>query len=123
MGSDLLKKARTAQSPDDLVTLAEKGGLRLSKSDAEHYFNAVKSKGEISDDELDNVSGGACYTDDGYMKTTCGYSCSYYEDDPEISGVFGTCYKCKYWKIACASTLYLLGMPATCTNPMNRKKK
>lgn len=44
MDDDLLKKVRTAQSPDDLVTLAEKSGFKLSKSDAEHYFNAVKSR-------------------------------------------------------------------------------
>ncbi len=123
MDSDLLKKARTAQSPDDLVTLAEKSGLKLSKSDAEHYFNAVKSRGEISDDELDAVSGGgACYTKEGFLSTTCGYKCSYFEEDPGVGGVYGTCYCCKYWKMACASTLYLLGMPATCTHPMNRKK-
>lgn len=122
MDSKLLKEARNAKSPDDLILLAKNGGLELSKAEAEHYFNTINKKGEVSDDELDLVSGGACYTKEGFLSTTCGYSCSYFEEDPGVGGVYGTCYCCKYWKLACASTLYLLGMPATCTHPMNKKK-
>ena len=122
MDNYLLKQVKDSNSPDDLILLAKNGGLELSRAEAEHYFNTINKKGEVSDDELDSVSGGGCYTSDGFLSTTCGHSCSNYEDDVEISGVYGTCYKCKYWKIACASTLYLLGMPATCTHPMNRKK-
>ena len=122
MDSELLKQARNAKSPEDLIMIAKHGGLELSKADAERYFNTINKKGEVSDDELDSVSGGACYTKEGFLSTTCGYSCSYFEEDPGVGGVYGTCYCCKYWKLACASTLYLLGMPATCTHPMNRKK-
>lgn len=123
MDNGLFEKFGKAGSVEELMTLAENEGVKLERAEGEKYFNALRKSGELGDDELDSVSGGACYTDDGYLKTTCGYGCSNYEESPNPTGVKGTCFRCKYWHPECVSTFYLMGAPATCTNPLNRKKK
>ncbi len=56
----LLKKVKNAKSVDELIAFASKEGITLSQKDADKYFNSLIRKGEMSDDELDCVSGGGC---------------------------------------------------------------
>lgn len=53
-------KARTAKSPEELKALAEENGIELSDDKAKAYFDRLNNSGELSDEELDNVSGGGC---------------------------------------------------------------
>ena len=55
--------------------------------------------GELTDDELDNVAGGGCYSNSGRLKTTSGYKCRHYQDGPSTYGTRGTCCRCKYWGV------------------------
>ncbi|MGN0813940.1 MAG: hypothetical protein ACI4MH_01755 [Candidatus Coproplasma sp.] len=62
---DLIEKAKTAKSAEELLKLAKAEGVELSEEEAAKYFAELHKTGELSDDELDNVVGG-CYveTDD-----------------------------------------------------------
>ena len=84
--SEMIEKAKTAKSTDELLELAKANGVEITEDDAKTYFAQLNPKyGEIDDDELGNVSGGACYAGDGRMVVTVGYVCA------DISG----CPHCK----------------------------
>ena len=56
---ELLEKAKSAKSAEELLTLAKESGVELTADEAEKYFAAWNKAGEISDEELENVSGGS----------------------------------------------------------------
>ena len=59
MEKDLLVKAKQAKNPEELMSLAKENGIELTAESAASYFERLNSKtGELSDSELDNVSGG-----------------------------------------------------------------
>ncbi|MDR0987705.1 MAG: hypothetical protein LBL98_08455 [Ruminococcus sp.] len=59
---ELLTKARTAKSPEELITIADKMGVTVSANDAALYYNRLHTEPELTEDELDaiTVSGGGC---------------------------------------------------------------
>ena len=57
---ELLKKAETAGSAEELLKLAKAEGVELTAEDAEEAFARLHKSGELADEELDNVSGGRC---------------------------------------------------------------
>ena len=82
------------------MTLAKENGVEITKEEADTYFRQLHpTSGELSDEELDNVAGGGCYSSGGRLKTTCGYKCKHYADGPSDYGVRGTCCRCKYWGV------------------------
>ena len=64
LNKELLAKAKEAKTPEELLTLARENGAELTAESAKMYFDLLlhPQTGELSDDELDNVSGGACGT-------------------------------------------------------------
>ena len=59
MNKELLAKAKEAKNPDELMSLAKETGIELTEESAAAYFDRLNPKtGELSDGELDNVSGG-----------------------------------------------------------------
>ena len=80
LSNELLAKARAAKSPEELLALAKENGIELTEEEAKAYFDRLHPQtGELSDSELDNVSGGGCLSDDPY--DTCmadGYCLSDY---------------------------------------------
>ncbi len=61
MNSELIKKAKAANSPEELLELARENGLEeLTLENAKAYFDILKQSGELSDDELSNAAGGGC---------------------------------------------------------------
>lgn len=129
MDSNLLERAKKARSKEDLIALCNESGFDLSEDDAGRYYDALQKNGEIEDDELDSVSGGACYTKDGYLKTTIGYGCQYFERKSGVNknAIDNTCYACKYWgdhfdEYGTAAPIIIVGAPLTCWNPNNKKK-
>ena len=62
---ELLEKAKQAKSPEELISLAKESGIELSSEQAAAYFAKLSSEdGGLTDDELDNVSGGGCFGED-----------------------------------------------------------
>ncbi len=60
MDKELLEKAKKAESVESLISLAEENKIKLSREEAEKIFTRLNSNGEMSDDDLDAVSGGGC---------------------------------------------------------------
>ena len=59
MNKELLAKAKEMKTPEELMALAKENGIGLTAESAASYFDRLNSKtGELSDSELDNVSGG-----------------------------------------------------------------
>ena len=65
--TDMIAKAKDAESAEALLAMAKENGLELSEEDAKCYFAQLHRKGEISDDELEDVSGGQCKNGDKYV--------------------------------------------------------
>ena len=79
LNEKLLEKAKNTKSAEELLSLAKENGIELTAEEAKTYFAQINSKeGELSDDELDNVSGGG----------KCGTI--YYENRPVITA-FNSC--------------------------------
>jgi hypothetical protein len=57
---ELMGKAKTAESPEALIQMAEKANIKLSALRADSLYEALNKKGALSDDELENVIGGGC---------------------------------------------------------------
>ncbi len=65
MNKELLAKAKEAKTPEELMTIAKENGTEINEESAKAYFDLLQPKnGELSDEELDNVSGG-CNKSDG----------------------------------------------------------
>ena len=58
VSKELLKKAKTAKSAEELLELAKAENIELTAEQAKEYFATIHASGELSDEELDNVSGG-----------------------------------------------------------------
>ena len=59
MNKEVLAKAKEMKTPEELMALAKESGIEMTKEKADEYFKQLStSSGEISDEELDNVSGG-----------------------------------------------------------------
>ena len=61
---ELILKAKEAKTAEELLVLAKENGVELTEEGANAYFEQLHQSGELSDEELGNVSGGGCYHDD-----------------------------------------------------------
>ena len=61
MNEEMIAKAREAKSVEELLALAKENEIELTTEQAKAFFAQLNPpKGELSDDELDDVSGGGC---------------------------------------------------------------
>ena len=58
ISKELLEKAKTAKTAEELLELAKAENIELTEEQAKEYFATIHASGELSDEELDNVSGG-----------------------------------------------------------------
>ena len=62
---ELIEKAKTAISAEELLKLADGNGIELTEEEAKTYFAQLNANAAVSDDELDAVAGGgSCLGDD-----------------------------------------------------------
>ena len=67
--AEMIEKAKAVKSAEELLELAKANGVDLTADEATTYFAQLNPKsGELDDDELDNVAGGACYNKEGNRK-------------------------------------------------------
>lgn len=59
MNEDILAKAKQAKSPEELLALAAENGYTLDGEKAQEFFEKLQSLGELSEDELEHISGGS----------------------------------------------------------------
>ena len=55
---ELLEKAKTAKSAEELLEMAKAENIELNAEEAAQALAKMNKNGELSDEELDNVSGG-----------------------------------------------------------------
>ena len=58
ISKELLEKAKTAKTAEELLAMAKAENIELSAEQAAKAFAELNKSGELSDEELDNVSGG-----------------------------------------------------------------
>ena len=58
---EMIEKAKAAKSAEELLEIAKANGVDMTADEAKTYFAQLSPKsGELDDDDLDNVAGGAC---------------------------------------------------------------
>ncbi len=70
MTNELIGKAKECKSAEELLALSKENNYPMSEEDAERIFTELHTEGELSEEELDNVSGGACHIKVGGEKYT-----------------------------------------------------
>ncbi|MGN0619861.1 MAG: Nif11-like leader peptide family RiPP precursor [Ruminiclostridium sp.] len=60
ISKELLEKAKTAKSAEELLEMAKAENIDITEEEAAKAFAELNKTGELSDEELDNVSGGGC---------------------------------------------------------------
>lgn len=91
ISQELIQKAREAKSAKELQEMAAKQDISLTMEEAEKgYAKLHLAAEELSDDELDNVSGGGC-SSEPKVCVRCGSSDIYYV--PSCAAYY--CHKCK----------------------------
>lgn len=108
---EMIEKAEAAKSAEELLEIAKENGVDMSADEAATFFAQLNPKsGELDDDELDNVAGGACWSKKsaptladytmvrvltGSSCRTCGgttgYIYTYGGQSPSISIICTTC--------------------------------
>lgn len=79
---ELILKAKEAKSAEELLAFAKENGMELTKEDAELYIQMNGKEGPLSDDALDQVTGGAAYTlKGGYLIVTNFHECDRWRCD------------------------------------------
>ena len=58
VSKELLEKAKTAKSAEELLAMAKAENIELTEEQAAKAFAELNKMGELSDEELDNVAGG-----------------------------------------------------------------
>ena len=92
---------KTNDTAKRLMEIAKEKELMLSQEQAQAYVKRLElSSGELSDDELDNVSGGACTaepreSEKGLTCPSCGGNLSWDYPEDDIGWTTAKCKKCK----------------------------
>ena len=60
ISKELIEKAKTAKSAEELLEMAKAENIELTEAQAAKAFAELSKNGELSDEELDNVAGGGC---------------------------------------------------------------
>ena len=58
ISKELLEKAKTAKTAEELLEMAKTENINFTAEEAAKAFAELNKSGELSDEELDNVSGG-----------------------------------------------------------------
>ena len=61
LNAEMIEKSKAAKSADELLAIAKENGIDMTADEAAACFAQLNPKsGELDDDELDAVAGGAC---------------------------------------------------------------
>ena len=110
--AEMIEKAKVAKTAEELYEIAKAEGVEMTSDEATTYFAQLNPKsGELDDDDLDNVAGGACgYAKDGRKivepksrchtgfscKNGCGHNVNYAEYKCNVCGGDWHCEDCAY---------------------------
>ena len=72
MAKEILKKLRAAKSPEEFMDIAKANGAALTAEQAKAGYNRLCGSGELSDDDLDKIAGGAA-DEEWYCRVAAGF--------------------------------------------------
>ena len=72
MDQEIIAKEREAKSAEELLAMAKENDIELTGEQAKEYYDRLHATGELSDDELDSVSGGCDKIGIGNVCPKCG---------------------------------------------------
>ena len=130
---EMIEQAKAAKSAEELLEIAKANNVDMTADEADTYFAQLGPKsGELDDDDLDNVAGGACKSSapDGMKKinaftnattckkrecVVCGGRSTKPTGDGYATNVCVTCGKI----VSCENCKYITRIDGTryCTNP------
>ena len=88
---ELIAKAKAAKNTEELLELAKENGVELSEEEAKTCFEQLHANVEVSDDELEAVSGGGiCQDIIDFFQSRNGRNdstCPYCDDKPKPSNI------------------------------------
>ena len=73
--AEMIEKAKVAKSAEELLEIAKANNIEMTADEAKTYFAQLNPKsGELDDDDLDNVAGGAggCNNSEDRQCPDCG---------------------------------------------------
>lgn len=91
----ILAAVKDAKSPEDIIAFVKEYGGEMSEEEAKNIFDAINAEGELSDEQLDTVSGGNWLLD---ICTSIGKAFEKVEDALEDIIENPECPKCKQRK-------------------------
>ena len=127
MDQELLTRAKTAKTAEELMALAKENGIEMTEEEAQKSFALLHSQsGELADEELDNVAGGGCHNG-GRLVVSVMHYCDEWrcKDDGsqcDIDGMLVCCNTCGVaaYCHSCQYCTYEKGL-WLCNNPVNMK--
>ena len=72
ISKELFEKAKQAKTAEELLEMAKAENIELSAEEAAKAFAELNKAGELSDEELDNVSGAAAAATSRYLLSDSG---------------------------------------------------
>lgn len=94
----LFMAAQKAETAEELIKIVKEINLDYSEAQIKAYFDAQNKNGELSDDELDNVSGGGCGDDIDVRPNECDSFSPYLGGDKDDYYYDGNpCARCRHW--------------------------
>ena len=72
MTKELLQKLSVAKSPEELLEIAKANGAEMTAEQAKAAYDRLCGSGELSDDDLDKVAGGAA-DEEWYCRVSAGF--------------------------------------------------
>ena len=72
MAKEILQKLRTAKSVEELRDIAKANGKELTMKEAKAAFDSLCGTGELSDEDLEKIAGGAG-DQEWYIRITAGF--------------------------------------------------
>lgn len=98
LNEEIIKRAMSADSADELISIAKESGIDLSSEGAARLMENIKN-GELSDEVLENASGGCGEKPDPVkFCPECGTQMTVYKKEFWSRGLFCIDYRCPVCK-------------------------
>ena len=85
--NEIIEKVKTAKSAEELLAMAKAENIELSAEQAAQAFVQLNKNGKLSDEELDNVTGGCGYQSGEKPKFAAGDRVYWYECGEKRYGI------------------------------------
>lgn len=104
ISKELLEKVKKCTSKEELLEIARVEKIELSDAEINNLLASKKGNCELSDEELENVAGGTCYSGDTYAELGITPTCWQSNSNNPVIVTAGN--SCRLSKRTCAPCVY-----------------